>query len=191
MSCPVRASSTSLASGTPNRAPWMLYFMESPIYKWMITGGRPYRKAPFEYSTWGCSCNHHWIHIYILYIYIYNIYIYIIYIYKIVIRALSQLMRVNTIVIPEKISQSCTPKQEQIRSSQFLFGDIFRLRIKQQQVIIFFQFAGRLPGNLVRPETSVLGPNISLLFCRTLLHPNGEKTHVFSEQILKNSLFHR
>jgi hypothetical protein len=141
----------------------MLYFMERPIYKWMITGGRPYRKAPFEYSTWGCSCNHHWIH----------------YIYKIVIRALSQLMRVNTIVIPEKLSQSCTPKQEQIRSSQFLFGDIFRLRIKQQQVIIFFRFAGRLPGNLVRPETSVLGPNISLLFCRTLLHPNGEKTHVF------------
>ena len=154
----------------------MLYFMERPIYKWMITGGRPYRKAPFEYSTWGCSCNHHWIH----------------YIYKIVIRALSQLMRVNTIVIPEKLSQSCTPKQEQIRSSQFLFRGHFQTENQTATSHHFFSICGKTSWKLISTRNFRTWAKHFLLFCRTLLHPNGEKTHRFlAKKILKNSVFHR
>jgi len=52
---------------------WMVYFMESPIYKWMRTGGTPTSETPYDRDI---SCIRY---IYISYIYI--IYIYIIYIY--------------------------------------------------------------------------------------------------------------
>ena len=77
---------------TPNS--WMVYFMESPVYKWMRTGGTPTSETPYDrdiswyiiYQIYYISRNQHYYPIlshikhYIwtshdIYIYIYPIYI--------------------------------------------------------------------------------------------------------------------
>ena len=103
-------------------------------------------------------------------------------------------MRVNTIVIPEKLSQSCTPRNKYDHLS--FSGTFSDWESNSNKSSFFFRFAGRLPGNLVHLSSTRNFRTWAKHFPALLQDPSTSKwrenpTVLAKKNPQSSSLFHR